>query len=125
MCSRLSLSILSVLAVATFAVIALPVGAQEGDVPKQDGKDAKVGHDAKPDESSEARTTPVGWPPHVRDRIVKAHNDAIAKAAEALDAIEKAKSDDATKAKTDLAMMMSRLRGTGLEQRAKDLLAEM
>ncbi len=66
-----------------------------------------------------------GWPPHLRDRLTKAHDDAIAKATEALDAIEKAKADDAVKAKKDLAMMMSRLRGTGLEQRAKDLLAGM
>lgn len=66
-----------------------------------------------------------GWPTFLRERITKGHDAAVAAATEALDAIEKAKADDAAKAKKDLAMLMSRLRGTGLEQRAKDLLAGM
>ena len=66
-----------------------------------------------------------GWPKHLRDRIAKGRDAAITAATEALDKIEADKATDAAKAKKDLAMMMSRLRGTGLEQRAKDLLAGM
>ena len=66
-----------------------------------------------------------GWPAHLKARMATARDDVVAKATEALDAIEKATADDAVKAKKDLLAMMSRLRGTGLEQRAKDLLAGM
>ena len=65
------------------------------------------------------------WPKHLRDRIAKGKDAAITAATEALDKIEADKATDAVKAKKDLGMMMSRLRGTGLEQRAKDLLAGM
>ncbi len=65
------------------------------------------------------------WPKHLRDRIAKGKEAAITAATEALDKIEADKATDAVKAKKDLGMLMSRLRGTGLEQRAKDLLAGM
>lgn len=66
-----------------------------------------------------------GWATLLKDRITKGREAAIAAAAEALDKIEADKATDPVKAKKDLAMMMSRLRGTGLEPRAKDLLAGM
>ena len=65
------------------------------------------------------------WPAHVRERLSKGRDAVIAAATDAVDKIEAAKADDAVKAKKDLAMLMSRLRGTGLEARAKELLAGM
>jgi hypothetical protein len=66
-----------------------------------------------------------GWPAHLRDRITKGRDAAIAAATDALDKIEAGKADDAVKAKKDLLALASHLHGTGLEQRAKDLLAGM
>lgn len=66
-----------------------------------------------------------GWPAHLRERIAKARDAAISTATEALDKIEAAKADDAVKAKKDLGALFLRLRGTGLEARAKEMLAGM
>ncbi len=66
-----------------------------------------------------------GWPSLLRDRITKGREAAIAAATEALDKIEAGKAVDAVKAKKELGTLMTRLRGTGLEQRAKDLFAGM
>jgi len=46
-------------------------------------------------------------------------------AEKALAAIEEKKAEDAAAAKKDLAALVGRLRGTGLEQKAKDLLATL
>jgi|GEM_PF-1618220 len=66
-----------------------------------------------------------GWPTHLRDRITKGRDGAVAAATEALDQIEAGKAEDPVKAKKQLGTLMTRLRGTGLEQRAKGLLAGM
>lgn len=66
-----------------------------------------------------------GWPAHLRDRIAAGKDAAVAAATEALDKIEAAKATDAGKAKKELGTLMTRLRGTGLEPRAKELFAGM
>jgi len=66
-----------------------------------------------------------GWPAHLRDRITKGREAAVAAATTALEEIEAVKAADPVKAKKQLGTLMTRLRGTGLEQRAKDLLAGM
>ena len=66
-----------------------------------------------------------GWPAFLRERLTKGHDEAVAAATEAFAKIEAAKATDAAQAKKDLVALMGRLRGTGLEQRAKELLAAM
>ena len=65
------------------------------------------------------------WPAHLKDRIAKCREATIAEATEALDDIESDKTVDAVKAKKDLTALLGKLRGTGLEKRAKDLLATL
>lgn len=64
-----------------------------------------------------------GWPAHLRDRMTKAREAAVAAATAALDKIEADKASNPEQAKKDLVALSSRLRGTGLEARAKELLA--
>jgi hypothetical protein len=66
-----------------------------------------------------------GWPAHLRERIAKAREATITGATEALDDIESGKAVDAAKAKKDLTALLAGLRGTGLEKRAKELLATL
>ncbi len=66
-----------------------------------------------------------GWPAHLRSRLTAGRDAAIAAATEALDKIEGGKAADAAKAKKELGTLLPRLRGTGLEQRAKDLFTGM
>lgn len=66
-----------------------------------------------------------GWPKHLRARVASAREASIAAATEALDAIEAAQAEDAVQAKKDLSTLLPRLRGTGLEDRAKTLLATL
>lgn len=66
-----------------------------------------------------------GWPAHMRDRLGKVKETLVAAATEALDKVEAKKASDAAQAKKDLVALQSKLRGTGLEQRAKDLLATL
>jgi hypothetical protein len=65
------------------------------------------------------------WPESLKTRLEAAKTKVVEEATKALDAIEAAKAEDAAKAKKDLAAISPKLRGTGLEQRAKDLLASL
>lgn len=64
-----------------------------------------------------------GWPTHLRDRIAKGREAAVAAATAALDKVEADKASNPEQAKKDLVALASKLRGTGLEGRAKELLA--
>ena len=55
--------------------------------------------------------------------MTKAREAAVAAATAALDKIEADKASNPEQAKKDLVALSSRLRGTGLEARAKELLA--
>jgi hypothetical protein len=65
------------------------------------------------------------WPETLKTRLEAAKTKVVEEATKALDAIEAAKAEDPAKAKKDLAALAPKLRGTGLEQRAKDLSATL
>jgi hypothetical protein len=65
------------------------------------------------------------WAVRLWERIEKAQEAIIAAATEALDDLEADKDLDLAKAKADLTALLPRLRGTGLEKRAKELLATL
>lgn len=75
--------------------------------------------------ATEKKADKERWPAHLRARVTSAREAAVAAATEALDAIEAAQAEDAAKAKKDLSALLPRLRGTGLEARAKTLLAAL
>ena len=66
-----------------------------------------------------------GWPAHLTARLEKAREASVAAATEALEKIEAAKASDPVQAKKDLGALLPKLRGTGLEARAKELLARL
>jgi hypothetical protein len=66
-----------------------------------------------------------GWAPYLHVRILKTREAAIAAATAALDKVDADKSLDPVKTKKDLATLVGKLRGTGLEKRAKALLATL
>jgi hypothetical protein len=61
------------------------------------------------------------WPESMKERLAAARAKVVEAATKALDEIVAAKADDPEKAKKDLAALTPRLRGTGLEERAKAL----
>ncbi|MBK6940524.1 MAG: hypothetical protein IPH13_10035 [Planctomycetes bacterium] len=61
----------------------------------------------------------------LQERIEKARTDVVAAATAAVDGIDAMKADDPAKAKSELSKLMGKLRGTGLEDRAKELQAEL
>jgi hypothetical protein len=63
------------------------------------------------------------WPEVLKERWGKGREAVIASAEAELTRIETAKEEDATAARRDLTKLMGKLRGTGLEDRAKALLA--
>jgi hypothetical protein len=65
------------------------------------------------------------WPQEITPRIDKAREAVIAAATARLDAIEEQAAEDAVAAKRDLDKLALKLRGTGLEQRAKEMAAEL
>ena len=65
------------------------------------------------------------WPDGLKTRLEAAKTKIVDAAKAALDKIEEAKATDPAQAKKDLTALASRLKGTGLEGKAKDLLATM
>ncbi len=63
------------------------------------------------------------WADALKEQLKTAKADVIAAAEKALAAIEEKKASDAAAAKKELATLTTRLRGTGLEAKAKELLA--
>jgi len=63
------------------------------------------------------------WPQELSARATKARDEIVQAATVALDAIEETGLDDPKAAMKDLNKVRSKLRGTGLEDRAKELLA--
>jgi hypothetical protein len=61
----------------------------------------------------------------MQDRLTALREKVVTSATEALAAIETKAAEDRVKAKADLAKMMSKLKGTGLEAKAKELLASL
>ncbi|MBK6940523.1 MAG: hypothetical protein IPH13_10030 [Planctomycetes bacterium] len=61
----------------------------------------------------------------LQERATAARDEVVAAATAALDAIETLKASDAAKAKSELSKLNAKLRGTGLEERAKALAAEL
>lgn len=69
------------------------------------------------------RSEKDGWPSLLKERVATSREGVVASATQALEAVEATKADDAVKARKDLLALQPRLRGTGLEARAKALLA--
>jgi len=65
------------------------------------------------------------WPDGLKARLETAKTKIVDAAKAALDKIEEAKATDPAQAKKDLTALASRLKGTGLETKAKELLATM
>ena len=65
------------------------------------------------------------WPEEWKSKLAASKEEVVAAAKAALDAIESAKDADAPKAKKDLTALVASLKGTGLEERAKTLLATL
>jgi hypothetical protein len=65
------------------------------------------------------------WPQPLQDRLASAKEKIVASATEALAKIEAEAAEDKPKAKGDLARLMGKLKGTGLEEKAKSLLATL
>lgn len=63
------------------------------------------------------------WPESLQTRLSASRDTVVASAQKRLDEIVAAKESDAAKAKADLGKLVGRLRGTGLEAKAKELLA--
>jgi hypothetical protein len=66
-----------------------------------------------------------GWAVRMLERLELARAEVVAAATKALDEWEAGKDADLVKAKKDLLALQPRLRGTGLEKRAKELLATL
>ena len=64
------------------------------------------------------------WSDALKDRLKAAKQKVVDGAQAALDKIAETKATDAEKAKKELASLAGKLRGTGLEEKAKTLLAE-
>jgi hypothetical protein len=64
------------------------------------------------------------WADSLKDRLKASKQKVVDAAQAALDKIAETKATDAEKAKKDLAALTGKLRGTGLEDKAKSLLAE-
>lgn len=65
------------------------------------------------------------WADGLKEKLKAAKADVVAAAEKALAAIEEKKATDAAAAKKELAALAGRLRGTGLEEKAKELLATL
>ena len=65
------------------------------------------------------------WPEELRQRVKESEATVLRQAAKALDEIETLAATDAQEAKRSVARMRSRLRGTGLEERAAKILADL
>ena len=64
------------------------------------------------------------WADSLKDRLKTSKQMVVDAAQAALDKIAETKATDAAKAKKDLAALSGKLRGTGLEDKAKQLLTE-
>ena len=65
------------------------------------------------------------WNDALKDRLKAAKEKVVAAAQAALDKVAEAKDADPAKAKKDLAALVTRLKGTGLEEKAKEILTSL
>jgi hypothetical protein len=84
--------------------------ASKGDYPGALGVLAKLSGKAK------------AWPQAMQERITAAHDEVVAAASDVLAKIEAAGAEDKARARSELSKIMGRLKGTGLEEKAKTLL---
>ena len=90
-----------------------------------DAKAAKGDFAAALDRLAKLDAKAEKWADGLKEKLATAKSNVVAAAEKALAAIEEKKATDAAAAKKELSTLATRLKGTGLEEKAKELLGSL